>query len=726
MSKRLLTFVLAAVAVPLALAGTASAAVVAGNTGWYWSNPLPQGNTLTLADTIAGRAYVGGEAGTLMRSDNGGATWTGIRSGLPAANSDLRTVRAVTPDTVVFASTCGLRRTDDGGATVRRLPWGSDDVTCPATITSLSFPNGSVGYLLLANGDVVQTLDGGDAWRKQTAAPGSPATGGGATVADIWFPTPTSGVLSIGNQIYYTTDSGSSWTPAQTVNGGGMVHFEFISATVGFAVGNKASLYKTIDGGATWAPVAGDGTVEANAVGSLSCADANTCLAATADGLNLLRTIDGGATWTVIKASTREVYAVGFTSATHAVAVGSGSVIVSTDDAGTNWTPINSEAAGKFTTAHVDNGTSAVLFGGGTALARTTDSGASWKPIVTLASGTIVDAAFPTALRGYVLDSQNSLRRSDDGGIAWKVLDLQGAKPRALYAPSEKTLLLVGGKGVRRSADAGLSFDIVGKSKFRKRKFSAVDRAGAAVLVYGSKSLAVSKDDGKTWALLKLPKKVKSIDRADFADARTGWIVDSSSELWTTKSAGKKWVRNDTNGVNAMRSMALTDTKHGYLADGSGSVYVTDDAGKTWSQQSPFLSKSSINTLIAPLSARGAILYVPGTNRILATSSFGQIGTASKLTIKSSAAKVKKGKTVQITGKLAPSQGGEQVTVVARPLDAKSGTSWKRQTALVSLGGTFTTTWRLSKPMIFVARWAGDATHDGDGADAVIVKLKKK
>jgi photosystem II stability/assembly factor-like uncharacterized protein len=725
MSKRLLGLVVATAALSLALVASASAAVVAGNTGWYWSNPLPQGNSLTLADTIAGRAYVAGEAGTLMRSDNGGATWTGIRSGLPAGNSDLQNVRAVTPDVVVFASSCGLRRTDDGGVTVRRLPWGSDDVTCPATISSLSFPNGSVGYLLLSNGDVVQTLDGGDSWRKQTAAPGSQATGGGAAVADIWFPTATSGVLSVGGQIYYSSDSGSSWTPAQAVNGSGMAHFEFISPTVGFAVGSRTSLYKTTDGGVSWAPVAGDGTVEGNVVGSLSCTDATTCLAATADGVNLLRTTDGGTSWTTIKASTRPVFAVGFTTATHAIAVGAQSVIVKTDDAGSNWSAINSEAAGSFTKSHVDNGSSAVLFGGGTSLARTTDAGASWKPITTLASGTIVDAAFPTATRGYVLDSQNSLRRSDDGGIAWKVLDLQGAKPRALYAPSEKTLLLVGGKGVRRSQDAGLSFNAVGKSKFRKRKFGAVDRAGSAVMVYGETSLAVSKNDGRDWKLIALPKKVKTVYLADFADAKTGWIVDSNAELWQTSNAGKKWVRNETNGMGPMTSMALTDTRHGMLADGSGSIFVTTDAGRTWSQQSPFLSKKPIKTTIAPLSARGAVLFVPSTNRILATSTFGQIGPPSKLTIKASAPKIKKGKTVQVTGKLAPSQGGELVTVLARPIDAKSGTNWKRQTALVSLGGTFTTTWKLDKPMIFVARWAGDATHDGDGADAVFVKLKK-
>jgi hypothetical protein len=133
-----------------------------------------------------------------------------------------------------------------------------------------------------------------------------------------------------------------------------------------------------------------------------------------------------------------------------------------------------------------------------------------------------------------------------------------------------------------------------------------------------------------------------------------------------------------------------------------------------------------VSTLLAVLSSRGAILVVPGTNRILATSTFGQIGSASTLKLKTAKSKVKKNSTVNVTGTLAPSQGGEQVTVLARQTNAKGGTKWSKQTVTVSLGGTFTTTWKVAKGTIFVARWAGDATHDGDGADPVIVKLKKK
>src|SRR4051794_12449466 len=120
MSKKFTTALGAAFAVVLVTAIGAFAAVTAGNTGWHWGNPLPQGNTLTTLDNVGDRVYAGGATGTLVRSSDAGASWTGVRTGLL---DDIRLVRAMSADSFVFASTCALRRSDDGGATVRRLTW---------------------------------------------------------------------------------------------------------------------------------------------------------------------------------------------------------------------------------------------------------------------------------------------------------------------------------------------------------------------------------------------------------------------------------------------------------------------------------------------------------------------------------------------------------------------------------------------------------------------------
>jgi photosystem II stability/assembly factor-like uncharacterized protein len=247
--------------------------------------------------------------------------------------------------------------------------------------------------------------------------------------------------------------------------------------------------------------------------------------------------------------------------------------------------------------------------------------------------------------------------------------------------------------------------------------------------VNGKTAINYTKNQGKTWTQVKRPKRVKSIKRIDFTDAKTGYLLDANFELWKTSNAGKKWIRIDTTGDDFTRDMAFGDAKHGYLADGSGRILATSDGGATWSEQFPDIAapaKGGISPVLGFLGAKSAILAEAGSNTVFSTATFGQVGTPSKLTIKASSTKTKKNSTVRVTGKLTPAQGGEQVTVLTRPVGAKDGAHWKEQTVTVSLAGTFTTSWKVSQALTVVAYWAGDGGHDGDGATPLKINLKKK
>ena len=112
-----------------------------------------------------------------------------------------------------------MRRSDDGGQTFRKI-YVLAETNCPEKVSAAYFITPQVGYLLLQNGNVLRTTDGGESFGRGTAIPGTPGSSGGGqgVPADAIFSTADAGVvfLSGTNTAYRTTDAGASWTPEPT------------------------------------------------------------------------------------------------------------------------------------------------------------------------------------------------------------------------------------------------------------------------------------------------------------------------------------------------------------------------------------------------------------------------------------------------------------------------------------------------------------------------------
>src|SRR3954465_1003403 len=163
---------LAGLAVLLLPAAAHAAPVSVAHAGWTWGSPLPQGDNLSSVAFQGQRGYAVGEFGTMLRTADGGATWSGVSTGL---SEDLTEVRMISPSSVVIAGGCPVRRSDDGGRTFRRLPWTASDARCTAGVAAVAFPSAAIGYLLLGNGNVLRSSDGGRPGAPPPAVPGPPA-----------------------------------------------------------------------------------------------------------------------------------------------------------------------------------------------------------------------------------------------------------------------------------------------------------------------------------------------------------------------------------------------------------------------------------------------------------------------------------------------------------------------------------------------------------------------
>ncbi|MCW2995547.1 MAG: hypothetical protein JWQ18_3042 [Conexibacter sp.] len=732
------TAVLAACALA-ALPAAAQANVQVGSSGWLWGNPLPQGNTLrAMAFADAGTGYAVGDFGTLLKTTDAGDTWTGLPAG---TFSNLTEVEAIDANTVVAGGGCVARLSTDGGQSFSRIAFTPVESSCPdgSHLAAIWYVSAQHGYLVLADGSVFETTNGTD-FATKTAIPGSKQAGGGVVPTDAVFLTDTSGYVTTSDgNIYITTDSGVTWKSVSATNRP-VKAITFASAKVGYAVGDGSLFLKTTDGGATWLP-RDIGTGEN--LTAIRCSGEKSCVATTATGTHLVITTDGGDTFSNPSLSTDPLLAAAFSTPLRLAAAGQqGSTVVS-DDAGANSRPIGGRLTGSFSriVAGKVPGT-AFAPGPGATLGKTVDGGKTWTRGNVTTTADVLDVSFPTATDGYALDVEGGLFSTATGGGFWKPLNTGStARPGAVYAPTPTTVMVIGPTGVRRSVDGGGSFDAV-KGDVAHTALQRVDRAGDAIVAYGAQDVVRSTDAGKTWKAIKKPgkyikkgkKKVNrlGIRRVDFVDPSHGFLLDTSGRLWRTANAGAAWTELPGVGTNAARGMSFSSARKGYLVISSfgdvrqatGFLLRTDDGGATWHPQFVVSSPIADDGVVAG----GATDYLLGGQQsLLYSTTGGDTGATSDLTIAAPKTKYPKPVHITVNGQLKPASGNERVTVAYR---RPGSTRWTTQTASASANGKFTTSWELAKGANqFVAQWQGNFRAHGDGSAVLTVtvgKAKKK
>src|ERR1035438_6186947 len=125
---------------------------------WTWQNPLPQGNSLrSVCFTDASTAYAAGDWGTILKTTNGGATWTLLSSG---TTEYLASVFFPDASTGYVAGTGGtiLKTTDSG------ITWMADSTGTVQHLNSAFFTDASNGYAVGSFGTILKTTNGGTTW----------------------------------------------------------------------------------------------------------------------------------------------------------------------------------------------------------------------------------------------------------------------------------------------------------------------------------------------------------------------------------------------------------------------------------------------------------------------------------------------------------------------------------------------------------------------------------
>ena len=578
---------------------------------WFWQNPLPQGHHLTCVRQIDGlTAYAVGEAGTVMKTTNGGVNWFVIQMGTTIT---LRGVWFTDPSKGVVVGDFGrVYLTQDGGTS-----WTVQTLNASSSFNAVTFSDAFTGTIVGFPGVIYRTTNGGITWSPQTS-------GGGNSYQAVSFVDANTGTVVGSLGAIFRTTNGSTWSRQVSPTTNRLTGVYFSDANTGTAVGESGTILHTTNGGKVWTV---QSNVTPNNLSGVSFMDANTGIAVGASG-TVLRTSDGGNQW-VAQASlpANWLSGISFVDGGVATIVGSDGMIYRSTDGGLSWIAQSHGTIMDLKGIAFANSSTGIAVGVYGTLLRTTDGGRSWVP---QASGkqqqTLRGVSFANSTTAFVVGSEGTILRTTDGGATWTdrsippttvglittTLDfysvlmrnsglgfITGRWDELIYDPPFSTSMTK--QAILSTTDGGSSWT---QTLFTPQSYGvytlfAIASRGSKLAIAVGDSAVIQRtgDGGVTWRTqTRFPRLTKGSGIQDnarveflsgiaFVNDTTAIAVGDAGIMTATDDGGFTWLDRPSVTTRRLRAISMIDAQNGVVVGDSALILRTSDGGFTWSPQ---------------------------------------------------------------------------------------------------------------------------------------------
>ncbi len=350
------------------------------------------------------------------------AQWQTITT---SATGPIYSLFFISPETGFIGGQDGmLLKTTDGGDT-----WTDHSINTTNLIYSIHFVDANHGFLSGSQSLLYKTTDGGQSWSPMdTASIGcAPWT---CTFFEVEFLDENTGYIGLSKPslditIAKTTDGGDSWTSTDVCNT--FREISVPSSTHVFGAGGDGCLQRSIDGGQNWTFMPSDGSVHWH---TIHFTDENTGFAAGSNvnppEKRIYRTQDGGASWDHYATGRQQsVNHIRFANTQVGIATGSG-FVMETDDGGDTWSMDTTISGG-----YISFTQNIAYMASGTNLLKKEFSSLVTVGEPQLSSGSI--QIFPNPAR-----DQLNIRFNRDLDLRLEIFDLLGHKLASYHFPTGK------------------------------------------------------------------------------------------------------------------------------------------------------------------------------------------------------------------------------------------------------------------------------------------------
>lgn len=549
---------------------------------WSWLHPNPQGNTINRISFInATTGWAAGEKGALIKTVNGGSTWTVQYAG---TIKDIRALAFTDLNHGWAGAGSELYYTASSGQTwdiVFRFPG--------RTITAIVMQDNDTGLVaatdFISGTILYRTTNSGFNW---TPLPLVIST----DINDISY-LPNGSVVAAGTigTLLHSNNGGNSWT---TVSAGTSDDFLDISAkSTGTVYATTANgIYKSSNGGTGYLAIGNPGAGSGLHLTAIDFATANDGVAACDQG-NLYITDDGGQSWNYYGTSSSwlNFHAVEAISSTTIYTGGTGGTILNTVDGGINWNELSTRLTEfQLNAAEAVNTSLYFTVGQSGTLLKTTNGGASWTPLNSGAGGEdLNDVHFINNNVGICVGSNGTIVKTTDGGNNWNFIFTGIAENLyALTRAANGTYYAGGadGKLVFSTNDGDTWTDLTTAFSGGGYDFTEIQSFGNDTLVIATNQpyILSSYDNGATWNLLNNGSSFQTTAMW-FNNGMNGWVGDNNGDVYATTDGGNNWTLTfeSLNG-SSVGAITFTDPLNGWVASGN-EIFRTGDGGSVWGSE---------------------------------------------------------------------------------------------------------------------------------------------
>lgn len=538
--------------------------------GWFWQNPLPQGNRLNSIEILDNNVIITvGCGGTILRSTNQGMNWSNSNFNVNSNPRDFFSVFFINTNTGWVCGDSGtVMKTTNGGES-----WFFQMTNIFSKLNNIfAFDIYNI-YACGDDGTVLISNNGGITWFLSGTFDTE------YRFLKIHFVNENSGficgysgngVIVFGALLYKTTNKGISWNVSSNFLAYELVTLDFINENTGFVGGTRKIqfplsyyqiLMKTTDSGNNWSNV-NIPEIYATQIKKVKFKDINTGYLniynySTSENIDqLLKTTDEGNSWQTVSNQTKILSTNGFKDFSFSNDMRfwgvAGYNIYSTNPHDTNWnllTPNNFVDNDKIQFVNVNTG---ILSSYGK-LSKTTNSGNNWTTIKNYPSSHS-KFYFLNSNTGWLYN--DTIFKTTNGGLSWY--------------------------------NQNIDNDII--DIFFTNQLTGYCRA----FTYPLNNIYKSTNSGNNWSLLYSSEI--GCQNFQFVDANIGFFTNPTNggltnDLYKTTNGGLNWLYTGSFG-SGLNSMVLYffDGQNGWLAKQDSiysyqTIHNTTDGGITWTNQ---------------------------------------------------------------------------------------------------------------------------------------------